>query len=329
MQVTKAGDRKLQDETKKKFTTAEPTLWLRFAIIDTGIGIEPGDREKIFKPFVQAESRPVKSGGTGLGLSISSNFVRLMGSTLEVSSEKGVGSTFWFDLPVTVIHEVDTRENKTLEYAFGLMAEQHDNKILVVEDQRESRLMLAKFLRSLGFTVQEAANGKEAVTVNASFHPDLVLMDINMPVMDGLTATKEIKAAAGEASPPVIALTAHAFAEERQEMKAAGCDDFIAKPFEETVLLEALKRHLGVQFSYETKRISEEELTSTMLTDLPESQIRELQAATAELNQQRTLECIQQIRKINHNVANLLKVMVDHYRFDDIRVAIEKLYQAT
>ncbi|NOX35748.1 MAG: response regulator [Deltaproteobacteria bacterium] len=317
---------------KEQSPVKNPDLWIGFKIRDTGIGIDQKDINIIFDQFVQAKHRTTQKPGTGLGLTISRHFVQIMGSNLKVKSEKSKGSTFCFDLPVQVVSPADVINIDSPNRSVGLAPDQPQYCILIVEDHEESRIILTKLLQTIGFEVQAAVDGKEGVKKFLHFEPDLVLMDIRMPVMDGLTATQKIKATKAGGDTPVIALTAHAFERERLEILAAGCDDFIRKPYDEAELFAMLTRHIGVTFVYEkdrTKRkpdliFMEEVLKPGILAQLPEPLVAELKSAAVELNFNRTIACIEQIRQVNDKVADTLTVLADKFRFEKILAIINR-----
>ncbi len=332
LQVSRVGEHSAENSLPDKQPVLEnPDLWLRFAVMDTGIGIAPSDIDRIFKQFIQVESDAPNKGGTGLGLSISQSFATLMGSDIQVTSDKGTGSTFWFDLPVKVVSAANVAETAILDQPTGLAPNQPVHRILVVEDHKESRLMLVQLLKMIGFEVEEAVNGQEGVESFLHYQPDLILMDINMPVMDGLTATGKIRETKTGANLPIIALTAHAFEKERKKILAAGCDDCIVKPYDENDLFSALTTHLGVQFAYKEKTDSERQgqisssknLAPEALAGLPESLLTELRAAAAELNQQRTMDCIEQIRIQDGTLADALEILSKKFMFEKLIALID------
>ena len=213
---------------------------LSFAVSDTGPGIHPDDLDSIFKPFEQAVHRP-KVVGTGLGLALAREFARLMGGDLQVTSELGQGSVFTF---VIRYAPVDARalvklqapppaDVTAIEGASGL-------KVLVVEDQTDNRLLLRQMLEPYGFEIAEAENGEIGVQLAAEWKPDLVLIDRRMPVMDGATATRRIRELPESSGIRIVAITAEAFREDAEQMKEAGCDAFVRKPFKLEALLVAL-----------------------------------------------------------------------------------------
>jgi len=203
----------------------------RFSVTDTGIGIEPGKLDAIFNSFVQADSDTTrKYGGTGLGLSIARNLVNLMGSDITVESVPGVGSTFSFILPLEEGVNADSVQQE--ETATGALRK-IDVRVLLVEDNEINQIIARSFLESWGVQVDVANNGKEAVEKVLKMKYALVLMDIQMPVMDGYEATRQIRAMsdAHYRNIPILALTASAMLGMRDKVIEAGMNDFISKPF--------------------------------------------------------------------------------------------------
>ncbi len=215
---------------------------------DTGPGIAPAELERLFTSFAQTSSGIKAGGGTGLGLAISREFARIMGGEITVASALGSGSTFTFEMvaPLTTkpVPVADARR------VIGLQPGQPPCRVLVVDDKEENRDLLTAMLRPLGFEIRESADGEQAVADVAAWRPQVILMDLRMPVMDGLEATRRIRAGAGPEIVKIIAVTASAFDEDRQTAQAAGVDGFIAKPFRESELLELLQRLAGVEYVY-------------------------------------------------------------------------------
>jgi CheY-like chemotaxis protein len=173
-----------------------------------------------------------------------------MEGRIGVAGRPDKGSIFHFEIPVTVIPPeaapVDFNGGRRV---IGLAEGQPRHRLLIAEDQPESRLLLRKLLEPFGFDLQEAANGREAVALFERWRPHLIWMDIRMPVMDGLEATRRIKATDAGAQTMIVAVTAHALEEERKEILAAGCDGFIRKPYRDTDIYDALVGYLGVRFT--------------------------------------------------------------------------------
>ncbi len=207
---------------------------LRFCITDTGIGISDEGKERLFKTFSQvSKSTQRKYGGTGLGLAISKNLVEMMGGDIKVESEVDKGSTFWFTVQLQEVDDADERE--LVDDNIGFVIKSKDNlKILLVEDNKINQKIGMAILKPFSNEILLAENGQEAVDKYGEFKPDLVLMDIQMPVMDGFMATRKIRKFEEENNlfrTKIVALTANALEEEKNKCFEAGMDDFIAKPF--------------------------------------------------------------------------------------------------
>jgi len=317
---------------EKRVWVNRPDIWIRFEIQDTGIGINQEDIDIIFNQFIQAKHRNSKEDGTGLGLSISRSLVQMMGSELNVKSEKGTGSTFFFDLPLEIVNHSDIAKTVTPSIPVGLAPDQQQYSILIVEDHEGSRNVLAKLLGAIGFKIHLAADGSEGVEKFLRYKPNLILMDIRMPVMDGLAATKKIKAIEAGLITPVIALTAHAFENERLEILAAGCDNFIRKPLDEAKLFDTLIQYMGVTFIYEGNMVTgkpdaisiDKILSPKVFAQLPERLVVELKSASASLDANRTIACIDDIRRINEKIADSLMLIANEFRFEEIITAINQ-----
>ncbi|MDY6785540.1 MAG: ATP-binding protein [Cyanobacteriota bacterium] len=256
-ELGKGEDEEAQIANDKGQRTKDEGQTIHFEVEDTGAGIAPEELKILFDPFVQTETGRKSQQGTGLGLSISRKFVQLLGGELNVSSTVGQGSCFKFDIcaPPAQAWEVEGESNSTK--IVGLAPKQPQQTILVVEDVAENRLLLVKMLESVGFSTIEAENGLEAIAQWQLYRPHLIWMDLRMPVLGGLEATRKIRASeqATGVGPrtgvPIIALTANALEEARPEILAAGCNDIVSKPFKEATLLEIMGQWLDVSYTYE------------------------------------------------------------------------------
>ena len=296
---------------------------LRVEVEDSGPGLTAEDLALIFKPFVQAPNGPKVLEGTGLGLSISYEFVRLMGGELRVNSTPGLGSTFTFEVPVAVSTEAEVPRTPLVRRVIGLEPGQPRYRLLVVDDRAVSRLLLIKLLAPLGFEVREAANGQEALAVWGDWQPHLIWLDMRMPVMDGHETVRQIKTAAGESAPVIIALTASAFQEEREAILAEGFADFLRKPFREDEIFERLTRHLGVRFVYadEVATVAVQPLTPDRLvaaTGLAVDWRADLQQATVAADLDRMLALIDQLRPADLALAAQLTELARNFNYDQI-----------
>lgn len=226
----------------------EAAARIRFEVRDTGVGMRPEELATIFQPFEQVGEVERRAGGTGLGLTISQQLVALMGGQLEVTSELGAGSVFAFELALAIDNSVPVEAEESAATVSGYRGERR--KILVVDDTEVNRAVLEDMLAGLGFAIHHAGNGREALAMAGAERPDLILMDVRMPEMDGLEATRRIRASAPIAATPIVMLSAGATADEQGQSLAAGADAFLPKPITEDALLQTLARHLAVEWIY-------------------------------------------------------------------------------
>ncbi len=292
-----------------------------FEVADSGPGIRKEDRQRIFSPFVQLSYRPLTEAGTGLGLAICKQHIALMQGEIGVTSELDRGSVFHFEIPVTVTPDKEIPEAAPNGRILGLAAGQPSYRLLIVEDQNENRLLLRKLLDPLGFDLREAANGQEAVDQHALWHPHLIFMDIRMPVMDGLQATQRIKASGDGAQTRIIALTAHALEEERKQILAAGCDDFIRKPYTFAEIVDILARHLDVRFIYKEAEKPADAAVSLGTPDLdglPGHLLNKLEQALTLLDLNAVNSVIKEVHAVNPVLASALSALARDFQFDRI-----------
>jgi PAS domain S-box-containing protein len=222
---------------------------IRFQVEDTGIGIAAEKLKEIFLPFHQVGNSRYWVGGTGLGLAISQKLVKLMGSTLQVKSKLGSGSIFWVDLDLPEVPESTEIATAKERNIIGFKGEKR--KVLVVDDKGENRSFLVNLLEPLGFEIVEATDGYDCLNKTLEFKPDLILMDLVMPVMDGFEATRQIRKLTELKNIVIIATSASVFDYSQAKSRKAGCDNFIPKPVRAEYLLEQLRVHLGLEWVYD------------------------------------------------------------------------------
>lgn len=298
---------------------------LRFEVKDTGRGIADEEIDKIFDPFVQTASGVQARDGTGLGLAISRQFVRLMEGNIYVSSVLGEGSSFSFDIQVTLPETLEEKRSEK-KRVLKIAPSQSNYRILVVDDRLENRNLLTKLLDTVGFDTRAAANGKEAIALWQTWQPHLIWMDMRMAVMDGYEATREIKAKSQNQT-VVIALTASAFDEQQSEIFAAGCDDLVRKPFQEEVIFEKMSQYLGVKYIYEEDNFEFENkiptnskiiLTPQDLGVMSAEWVNSLHQAALEVDADLILQIIEQIPEQYQTLADKLRRLTLQYDFDAI-----------
>jgi PAS domain S-box-containing protein len=335
LKFTRSGFIWLQTNVAELHDTPSPQKLL-FTVKDTGCGIAIHELPSIFAPFVQTQSGLNAQTGTGLGLPISQTFVELMGGEITVKSELGVGTEFNFSIQ---FEYPDTQESLDLDAHIpmrtitGLAPHPIPYRILIVDDRWEGRRLLAALLSPLGFEVKEAANGKEAVQLYTEWHPHLIWMDMKMPVMDGYTATQLIKTEAQTQQPIIIALTASALDEEQNVILAAGCDDFVRKPFREDIIFQKLHHHLGVEYVYKTATADTDEkrspprqgLTLNDLSAMPLDWIQSLHQAAGKVDNPTILNLVQQLPTHQNILAEKIIYIVQNFRCDKLFHLTEQL----
>ncbi len=221
---------------------------LTFKVQDTGLGIPPEEQNKVFQSFEQTSSGKKVQGGTGLGLAISQRFVQMMGGEIGFVSQANQGSCFSFSLlaPLsesTLVKEPVEAAPAIPVFDFGHL---HSPHALVVDDQTHNRDILRLLLEQYGFVVLQASNGQEALDIVAEVTPDVILLDMSMPIMDGLTCLKHLRQNPATKDICVIMITANAFSSDQQTCLTAGANAFVSKPYKKETLIEVLSKHLNI-----------------------------------------------------------------------------------
>jgi PAS domain S-box-containing protein len=306
---------------------------LKVEVADTGVGIAADEMDKVFVYFEQTASGRAKQSGTGLGLALSRDYARMMGGDITFTSEEGKGSTFYFHISVSEGSASDIKEKISRPRVVGLVPGQAIPRVLVAEDGEAGRTLLVKILEAAGLDVQAAVNGKEAVEVFQRWQPHFIWMDIRMPVMDGLQATRRIKATGAGTSAVIAALTAHALEEEREQILSAGCDDFVRKPFREQEIFEVMAKHLGLKYEYEDRHEEvgpiepEVETSPEQLAVLPADLRDQLHKAVVELDRKQAMALIEKIKTVDARIAEGLEVFIRNLAFEPLLDLLEKSEQ--
>ena len=324
-------------------------LILQFEVEDTGPGIQLDEAEQLFNAFVQTEPGRQSQEGTGLGLPISREFVRLMGGELIArnvsSTTSDQGALFLFTIRAEFTKPPASSLPPPIHQVIALAPNQTPYRLLIVEDQSTNRQLLVELFTPLGLEVREAENGEVAIALWQSWHPHLIWMDMRMPIMDGYEATRRIKAGESEFQmphsspassshppiPKIIALTASAFEEDRTAILAAGCDDFVRKPLQESVIFEKMAQHLGVQYIYaennqplgrskqpSSRRSSSPELKAVCLAVMSKEWIEQLHQAAVQVDADVIFHLLEQIPASHAALAERLSDLTQRFCFDEI-----------
>ena len=347
LRTSVAEQKATEQETTEQETPPSPappaSLTLIFEIEDTGAGINSDDLERIFEAFSQTETGIRSQEGTGLGLPISRQFARLLGGDITVRSGVGTGSIFTVRILVSQVEAADPSLQQAEQRVVGIEPDQPTYRILVADDRTTNRLLLLQMLTPIGFEVQQAENGQEAIDLWQTWQPHLILMDMRMPVVDGYQATQYIKAQPGGQKTIIIALSASAFEEERVTILASGCDDFVRKPVREGVILNTMAQHLGVRYRYEISTpasvddsqphiyrnqqnaTAEGSYTPSVedIAAMPLEWVTQLYEAANQVNNQRLFQLIEQIPAEQLPLANTLRNWVYNFRCDKIIALVE------
>jgi CheY-like chemotaxis protein len=290
---------------------------------DTGVGIAEDEMDNLFESFEQTSSGIYLQEGTGLGLAISKQYTDLMGGEMTVTSQVGEGSIFRFDIPIKIGSAEEIFDESPLRQVLGIKSASKKIKVLVVDDTETDRELMIDILSFVGFEVQTAVNGQEAIELFAEWNPDIILMDINMPVMDGREATQKIKETKQGNLTPIIAVTASVFEEKKAEIMSSGVDDFIRKPYKENALLEKIKQYLNLEYQYAEDKRKEKSprirpLDSEELNILPPELILQMSDAIIggyinRLNQQ-----IDQVEEYDSQLADKLRELANRFDYDTL-----------
>jgi len=311
-----------------RLNAREGALW-KFEVSDTGVGIPPEAQAAIFEPFQQGPG--IRGhGGTGLGLTIARRQVELMGGALEVRSEPGAGSVFFFAIPLPPAASSRLAGGSDPLREVERLAEGYEVRALVVDDIRENREVLSTMLASIGCEITLAENGRQALEVVAVSRPDIVFMDMRLPEIDGIEATRRIVRDYGQGGLKVVATSASALEHERELYLRAGCDDFVAKPFRCERVYASLKNLLGVEFDYKagTGDAENQPLLDFSSIVLPEELATRLMMA-AELHSATVLKnCLREVEQISSSGQRLaahLREFLASYDMETIQKIIAQI----
>jgi signal transduction histidine kinase/DNA-binding response OmpR family regulator len=333
IKFTQSGNVVLRVKSEPDVEREPEGIYLSFAVEDTGPGIASTELATLFAPFVQAEAGRNAQEGAGLGLSISQECVRLMGGTIAVDSRLGEGTTFSFSIQTTCAASNEASDQESSRQIIGLETSQPNYRILVVDDNAECRQLFIELLTPVGFEVREAEDGQAAIALWQEWSPDLIWLDMQMPVLDGLEAMQQIKSAQHQA-PVIIALTGSISEAEETRAFSSGCDDFMRKPVQASLIFDKMAEHLGVRYRYQVSSLhiqNNQTRSGKASSDLP--QLDQLKIALSEmsidwieafhqaatrLNARQINDLIAQIPPAHPQLANGLTYLVNNFCFEEM-----------
>ncbi len=240
-------------------------LILNMEVEDTGVGIATEEMDKVFVYFEQTRSGVSSHSGTGLGLAICKEYVQMMNGDIEVTSIPGKGSGFHFFVETMECSEAPAEHRMRHATVIGMEPGQGVIKVLVVDDKEPNRKLLTRMLTPVGFLIGDATNGEEAVEMFEHWHPDLILMDMVMPVMDGYDAIRTIRQMPGGKEVMIFSITASVFEEDKHNIFESGADEFIMKPFREEDIYQKITDRMGIRFIYRSEK---KESSGTVAADI-------------------------------------------------------------
>lgn len=322
-----ANDTGIQEDDGLHTTDARAKIRLCFEVEDTGCGIATSDMESIFENFEQTGAAGLRQGGTGLGLSICRTYATLMEGEIGVTSQLGRGSCFRFALPVAIGAAVALNTPARSPRVRRVSPDGPAPRVLVVDDRDTNRDLLCRMLNELGFVTREAGNGAEALEAFTEWAPQVVLIDLVMPVMDGREAIRRIrKMPERGADVALIALTASTLDDEKMKVLADGANAFLRKPFREEELLEEIRRHTEVTFEYDSESIggtAEMELSHAQaveaLAALPQDLVAALKHVLLRGAVGEAKSLAEQIRRYQPPLADHLLQRAREYRLNELQ----------
>jgi len=332
VKFTQVGSVRIQvgcvQEGEREVTSSPEGVQIFFEVHDSGVGIAQEDQSKLFHKFEQANNQVAAEGGTGLGLAISRKYVQLMGGDIEVTSTLGSGSLFRFEISAGRGNDQEILQRAQRGRVSAVVGGGMGYRILVVDDRETNRAVLRRLLEDIGFDVKEAFDGENALEMWQDWCPQLILMDMAMPVMDGYEASRRIKGVEKGKDTVVIAITASAFEAERAKIMALGVDDLVLKPYNEAILLDRIAFHLGLEYVYVADSppdedsgngaVSTQALTFEAVQKLPE-ELRSQMASALQIADMESLNgLIDGLSDQNPAVASGLLSLANQFQYDEL-----------
>jgi signal transduction histidine kinase/DNA-binding response OmpR family regulator len=296
-----------------------------FEIENQNCSLTAEEINTLFDPTVKIRHEQQITESSSLSLPISRQLAQLMGGNITVrhSDRDELNIIFRLDIQTENVVAKQLEVQSACKRIIGLESEEIEYRILIVDDSKTNRKIMLHLLEPVGFKVKEAVNGKEAVDIWLDWQPHMIWMDLKMPVMNGYEATEQIKSYAHQ-NIPIVALTASTIEEERRLFLAAGCDDFVGKPFSHEIIFDKIAQHLGIRYVYEStdfSTLSNEQnfkLTAEALKIMPNSWLTQVEAAADRLDRDLLTELLEHIPPEHNQLKNALQKQVDNFDFDRI-----------
>ena len=326
--VSSRGDRQKTLATSQQNTPEN--YHLVFEVENANLSLTPQELATLFDPLVMVRQEVTSTEGSSLNLPISRKLAQLMGGDITVSKNKLSESGIIFNLEIqtesVVAQKLQIQSN--LRRIIGLESDQIEYRILIVDDSKTNRAIMTRFLEPVGFKIQEAVNGQEAIDVWLRWQPHMIWMDLRMPVMNGCEATRRIKSYSQTWYTPIVALSASTLEEDKSLFKAAGCDDFVGKPFSEKVIFDKIAQHLGIRYVYESisspTATSNFKLTADTLNVMSSEWLNHLEQAAIVLDRDLLTHLLQEIPPEHDNLKKSLQKQVNDFDFDKIISLVKK-----
>jgi signal transduction histidine kinase/CheY-like chemotaxis protein len=327
------------DITLKVSGIREPkqSLKICWEIESTNSKITITELEALFKGAIEPETKRKHQEVRLLGLPIGRQLVRLMGGDITVSHSPLGGICLKAHLSARLGFAPQVSTQSIYRRVVGLESDEAEYRILIVDDSKVNRQIMLQILEPVGFKVKEAVNGREAVDIWLEWQPHMIWMDVKMPVMNGYEATERIKSHPNNQATSIVALTASTWEEERSHLLQAGCDDFVGKPFSESIIFEKIAQYLGVNYLYEEPKLltAEEsdfshpnfQLKSDSLRVMPSEWLLRLERAATELDREEITELLAEIPDEYSFLVAALQSQVDNFDFDKIIDLVEQVKQ--
>ena len=293
---------------------------ISFKIASAGFSASAKELATLFAPLVRVQQEQKYITGSSLNLPLSLKLAQLAEGNITVDADDSL-ETNTFQLQIKAASGVAVRAHQpSLKKVIGLESSQTEYRILVVDDSRVNRAIMSQLLESVGFQVEEAVNGKDAVDKWFSWQPHMIWMDLKMPVMNGYEATELIKSYSQTSYIPIVALSASSLEEEKLLLSAAGCDDFVGKPFSKSAIFDAIAQHLNIRYIYESESSTTDNfcLTADTLKIMPDEWLGQVERAATVLDKHLLTQLLQEIPPEHSNLKNALKQQIDSFEFDRI-----------